>query len=127
VTSSVVLERKRLCFTRAVQLYINPLEHRIQVTGNIGIPKPDNAVSFLFQPSLTFVIALRRRVVVVMPAIELNDQTLCRTEEVHYVTADRRLTAEMRAFYRQPFQSTPERAFMRRRIRTQLFGCCAAD
>ena len=116
-----------VCFRRAIYLHVNLLHHCAEVTGNIRIPETDNAVSFLFQPSLTFTIALCGRVVVVMPAIEFNDQAFCRAEEVHYVAADRRLTPEMRALHRPFFQRTPESALVRRRIGAQFLGCGAAD
>jgi len=103
----MVLQWKSLCFTGAIQLDINAFEHCIQVTGNIGIPEADNAISFLFQPSLPFAIAFGCCVVIVMSAVHFNDQMLCWTEEVHNVGSDRRLTSEMGTFYRQLFQSAP--------------------
>ena len=68
--------------TSAIQLKVNLLHHRVEITGHIRIPETDDPVSFLLQPCLPFAIALGRRVVVVMPAIEFDDQSLCRTKEV---------------------------------------------
>jgi hypothetical protein len=42
-----------------------------------------------------------------MPAIQFDDQSLGRTEEVDDVRADRRLTPEMRALDWKFFQSAP--------------------
>ena len=38
-----------------------------------------------------------------MPAVEFNDETLGRTEEIHDVGTDRHLPPEMRAVYREFF------------------------
>ena len=91
----MVLQSHALSLSRAVHFDVNLLQHRVEIAGNIGIPEADNSVSFLFQPGLPFAIARCCRVLVVMPAIELNDETFCWTEEVNNVAADRRLTPEM--------------------------------
>jgi len=96
----MVLQWKSFCFPGAIQFHINAFEHRIQVTGNIRIPEADHPVSLLLQPHLPFAIALGDRIVVVMTAIELNDQTFCWAEEVHNIGTDRRLTPEMCTFDR---------------------------
>ena len=112
----MVLEWERFRFTRAIHLHVNLLHHRIQIAGNIRIPEADNPVSFLFKPSLPFAIALGDRIVVVMPAIELDNETLCRTEEIHNIGTDQRLTSEVRAFDRQFFQRAPNNSLMRCRM-----------
>jgi hypothetical protein len=91
-----------------MQLHINPFECCLQIAGDFRIPEPDDAISLLLQPKLPLAIALGSFVVVMMSAVEFNDQTFRRAEEVDDVRADRRLTSEMGSFYRQFFQRTPQ-------------------
>jgi hypothetical protein len=76
---------------------------------------------------LSFAVASRCRVFVVVSTIEFNDEALCWTEEVHDIRSDRRLSPEMCTFYRQLFQSTPENPLMRRGIRSQFLSCGAPN
>jgi hypothetical protein len=71
---------------------------------------------------LRFIVALCRRIVIVMPAIKLDDQFLRGTKEVHDIGTNRRLSPEVRAFHGQLFQCPPQYAFVRRRVRPQ-FPC----
>jgi hypothetical protein len=82
---------------------IDSFQHRIQVASNIRIPEADNAVSFPLQPSLPFAVTIGGRVLVMMPAIEFDDETLCGAEEVHDIVTDWSLSPEMRAFDRHFF------------------------
>ena len=70
---------------------------------------------------------LSRRILIVMPAIKLDDQPLCWTKEVYDIRAYRRLPSEVRALDRQLLQRTPQHALMRRRIRPQFLRRRTAD
>jgi hypothetical protein len=110
-----------------MQFDIDPLEHRRQIAVDVGIPETDNAISFLLEPKLPFVIAFGVLVIMVMPAVEFDDQMLGGTEEIHDIGANWSLTAEVGAVYREFFQRTPQDALVRRRVGSQLVGCCSAD
>ena len=69
----MVLEGFRLSLARAIQLDINSLKHCSQIARDVRIPKSNNAVSFLLQPKLPLTIALGRLVLIVMPAVQLDD------------------------------------------------------
>ena len=78
-----------------MQFDIDPLEHRRQIAADLGIPETDNAISFLLKPKLPLVIALGVLVIIVMAAVEFDDQMLGGTEEIHDIRADWSLTAEV--------------------------------
>jgi hypothetical protein len=119
----VVSKWNRFSFTSAIQLDVNLLHHRVQISSHIRIPEADEPIAFPFQPGLPFAIARGCRIIVMVPAIKLDNQLLCRTKEVHDIWTDRRLPPEMCAFDRQLFQGAPKYALMRRCIRPQLLGC----
>jgi len=88
-----------LSLTRTVQFDVDSFEYCRQITVDLGIPKANDAVPFLLQPHLPFVITLGDLIVIVMAAVEFNDEMPGGTEEVDYVPADRCLPPEMRAVY----------------------------
>jgi hypothetical protein len=92
---------------RTVQLHINPFEYCRQIAGDLGIPEADNTISLLFKPKLPFAVALGGFVVVVMSAVELEDQMLGWAEEVDDIGTNRRPPPEMCALYREFFQCAP--------------------
>ena len=96
----MVFQWSGVSFARAIQLHIKSFEHSIQVAGNIRIPEADYPESLLLQPRLPFAIALGDCIIVVMSAIQFNDQAFCRTEEVYDIRPYRRLTPKMCALYR---------------------------
>ncbi len=110
-----------------MQLHINPFEYSPQVTGDLGIPKADNTVSFLLKPKLPVAIAFSRLIVIVVSAVEFDDEICCRAKEIDDIGTDRRLPPKMRAVHRQFFQRAPQCALVWRRIGAQSFGCCPAD
>ena len=103
---------------RAIELEINAFEYPRQVVVDLGIPKPENTIAFLFQPKLPLLIVARCSVFVVMPAVEFNDQPLGRTEKVHDIRTDGCLSSEMCSVDRKRLQGAPQHAFVRRGIRT---------
>jgi len=82
-------------------------KYRRQITGDLRIPEADNTISLLLKPKLPFAIALGGFVVVMMPAVEFDDQTLGWAEEVYDIGTDRRLAPEVCAIYREFFQGAP--------------------
>ena len=94
-------------FTRTVDLHINSFEHSRQITGDLGIPKSNDTISFLLKPKLPFTIAGSILVFIVMSAVDFDDEAGGRTEKVHNVGADRRLTSEVRPVYRKLFKRAP--------------------
>ena len=107
LSSSVVLQRHGFRFASVVELDINPLQHSAEVSRDFRVPEPDDAEALFFEPLLSLAIAHCRFIVVVMPAVEFDDQPLGRTEEVDDIGANRSLLSEMRAFRRQFLQRTP--------------------
>jgi len=61
------------CLTRTKQLHINSFEHRRQIASDLRIPEADNTIPLLLKPKLPFAIALGGFVVIMMPAVEVND------------------------------------------------------
>jgi hypothetical protein len=89
--------------TRTVQLDINPFQYRRQINGDLRIPESNDTVSFLFQPKLSCAIPLRSFVVIMMSAIEFNDEMLGRAKEINDIRTNRRLAPEVGAVYGQLF------------------------
>jgi hypothetical protein len=92
-----MFEASGFAFACAIEFNVNPFEHRVQLARNLGIPEPDDAISFPLKPKLPFPIALRGFVIIVVSAVEFDDQVRGRTEKIYDVRTDWRLTAEVRA------------------------------
>jgi hypothetical protein len=86
---------RRFRFTRTVQLDVNPFQHRFEIVVDVRIPESDDAVPFTLKPRLANTISYGYLVLVVMSAIEFNDEARSRTEKIHYIRADRRLTPKV--------------------------------
>ena|SRR5580704_6220583 len=99
-----------------MQLHINPFEYSRQVTGDLGIPEAHDTISLLLKPKLPFAIAFGSLVLVVVSAVELDDEVRGRAEEIDDIGTDRSLTSKMRAIHRQFLQSTPQQALVWRRV-----------
>jgi len=106
-----------------MQLHKNAFEHCRQITADLRIPEADHTISFLLEPKLPFAIALGGFVVIMMSAVEFNDQTLGWAEEVYDIGTDRCLASEVRAIYREFFQSAPQCALVWCRVGSESFGC----
>jgi hypothetical protein len=76
-----VFQPHRFGVTRTVKLQINPFEHRGKIGGDLGIPESDNAVSFFLEPKLSFAISSGSLVVIMMPAVEFDDEMRGRAEK----------------------------------------------
>ena len=100
-----MLQWRNVRFARTVQLNINPLEHRGEVGSDLGIPESQHAISLVLEPELSLAIAFGGLIVIVMSAIELDDESLGRTEKINHITPDGRLSAEVSAFQRKLFES----------------------
>jgi hypothetical protein len=107
LSSAVVLQWRDFSLTRTIQLHINAFEYCRQIAGDLRIPEADNAISFPLKPKLPLAIAIGSFVVIVMSAVEFNDQTLGWAEEVDDKGTDRRLPPEVRAIHRELFQGAP--------------------
>jgi hypothetical protein len=110
-----------------MQLDVDSLEYGIQATRNLRIPESDDAISFFFKPELPFIVAPSDFVVIMMSAIELNDQMCGRAEEIDDIWANRCLTPEVRSLRGKFFQRTPQRTLMRSSAGSQSFRRCAPD
>jgi hypothetical protein len=105
-----------------MDLDIDSFENRVQIGRYLRVPEPNNAISLLFEPSLSLDVALRLVITVVMPAIELNDEAPRWTKEVNDIWADRRLSSEVGAFERNLLECPPQDALVRRGIGSQFFA-----
>ena len=112
--------------TRAIQFHIDSFEYARQVFSNLGIPEADDAITLLLEPKLSFVISLGGLIIVMMSAVQFNNEMLGWTKEVDHIRTDRGLTPEVRAIYRELFQGAPQRALVRCRIGSESFGRCSA-
>jgi hypothetical protein len=110
-----------------MQLDIDPFEYGIQVPRDFRIPEPDDAIPFFFKPELPLMIAASGFVVIMMSAIELNDQMCGRAEEIDDIWSNRCLTPEVRSLRGKFFQRTPQRTLMRSNAGSQSFRRCAPD
>jgi hypothetical protein len=90
-----MLQARCLSLARTMQLGINPFQHRVQFVRKLRIPKSDDTIAFFLKPGLPVAIMSGDFVVVVMSAIELNNQMCRRTEKIYDVGTDRRLTSEV--------------------------------
>ena len=122
-----MFQGRRFSLARAMQLYVNSLKHRMQIACDLGIPKANDAISFLFQPKLSFLIPRCGFIFIMMSAVQFDDQAGGLAEKVHHVGADRRLPPEMCALYREFFQSTPQCALVRSGSGPQSFGGRTTD
>jgi hypothetical protein len=86
-----------LSFARAVQGGINRLKHTIHIVGEIVVPKPNDSITFRFQPSGTTLVSQAVRFSVVLGAIELDDQACRHAGEVSNVGSDWNLPTKMRS------------------------------
>ena len=103
LSAALVSHRHSFRATRTIKLRVNPFEHRGKICGDLGIPEADDAVSFFLKPTLSFAIAPGGLVVVMVPAVELDDQMRGRAEKVHDIGANRRLSPEVGSLDRQSF------------------------
>jgi hypothetical protein len=87
-----------------MQLNVNSFQYGIQVIRNLRIPEPDDAITLSLKPELSHAITPRALVVVVMPAIELDNETCGGAEEINDVGTDRCLATEVRAGHGWFFQ-----------------------
>jgi hypothetical protein len=60
--------------SRPIQLHIDPFEYSCQVTGDLGIPEADDAITLPLKPKLPFTITFGSFILVVMSAVEFNDE-----------------------------------------------------
>ena len=97
-----------------MEFCINRFEHSVEIARDLGIPKADDAVSLILKPPLAYMIALCFLILIVMSAIRFDDEPLGRTEKIHEIGADRRLSSEMGALGWKLLESSPQRALMRR-------------
>ena len=108
LSSSPVFQRFSFGLPRTAQLHINPFEYSRQVGGDLGIPEADNTISFLLQPKLPFTIVFSRLVLVMVTAVEFDDEMCGRAKQIDDIGTDRSLSPKMRAIHRQFFQGTPQ-------------------
>ena len=94
---SAVFQRVGFGLKRSVQLDIDAFQNGGQIGCDLRVPESNNAIAFVLEPALAFEVSFGDIILVVMPAIELDDQALCWTEEVDDVSTDRSLPAEVRA------------------------------
>jgi hypothetical protein len=96
LSPSEVFQRFDFRLPRTMQFDIDSFRHSCQIRSDLRIPKANDAISFLLQPVLSLAITLGCLILIVVSAVELNDQMLGGAEEVDDVRTDRRLPSEMR-------------------------------
>jgi hypothetical protein len=116
-----------LSLARSVQFNVNSFEHSVQIARYFRVPESDDSVSLPLKPKLPIAVTLSILIIVVMPAVEFDDQTLGGAEEIYHIATDWSLTPEVCAVCRQFFQRTPQDALVRCRIGSQFVRCCSAD
>ena len=108
LSATTVLQPHRIRFARAVKLDIDALEHRRKIGGDLGIPEPHDAISFFLKPMLSFAVTPGIVIVIVVSAIDFNDEPLGRAEKVDDVPADRRLSPEVCALEWNLLERSPK-------------------
>ena len=116
--SPLMFQSCDVSLARAVKLNVNSLEHRVQIARDLRIPETDDAISFPFEPKLPCTVTFGGFVAAVVSAVKFDDQVRGRTEEIHDIRTDRRLTAKVRAGDGKFAQGTPQDPLVRGRIRT---------
>ena len=81
----------RFGILRAIKFEINSFEHGVKLFADFRIPEPEDAITFVLQPLLPGAVLPGGFVLIVMPAIELDDQVCSRAKEIHHIATDRRL------------------------------------
>jgi hypothetical protein len=66
-------------------------QHRGPISQNVGIPEAKDPIALRLKPAVAHFILLR---IGVLPAIEFNDQPALKTDEIDYVSSNRRLPAK---------------------------------
>ena len=127
LSAPLVLQPRDFGIGCAIKFDVNPFEHRRKIAGNLGIPKPHDPISLFLKPKLSLAIILCNIVAVVMPTVQFDNEPFGWTEKVDDVWTDRRLSSEMRAFYREFSQGAPQYTFVRRRVGPQFLRGCASD
>lgn len=112
-------------FTRAMHLNIDLLQHGLEITSYLGIPKTQYTIALLLQPPLPRAIVPRRLAIAVVSAVDLDDETFCWAEKIDDIGTKRRLPPKMSTAPRKLFQRAPKQPLMRCRISPQ-FSCRAA-
>jgi hypothetical protein len=82
---------------RAVKLDIDSFEHGIQIADDLRIPKANHAIALALQPRLSIAVSFGIRGFVVMPAVQLDDESFRGAKEIHDIWSNRCLSPEMRS------------------------------
>jgi hypothetical protein len=67
----------------AMQRFVNSREHAVQISIYFIIPKSQNLKSLLYELTITYVVALRMCIEVMLTAIDLNYEPMLETDEVN--------------------------------------------
>jgi len=95
---------------------------RIALAEHVRIPKAENAITFGFEPLLSFGVALDFKVTSVLAAVQLNHKILRMAHEIHDKRTDRRLAAKAQSTEAVRAESHPESSFGIGHFRTHRFG-----
>jgi hypothetical protein len=85
----------RFRFSRAIQLDVNPLHYGFDIGVDVRILKSNDTIPFMLEPRLANTIPYGCLVLVVMSAIEFNDEARSRAEKIHHIRSNWRLTSEV--------------------------------
>ena len=90
-----------------MKLDVDLLKNSVQTPRNIRVPEPDDAITLFLEPLLSLKISHSRFIIIVVPAIDFDDETSCGTKEVDDVWPDWRLSSKMRPNLGNLFKSPP--------------------
>src|SRR4051812_13325183 len=93
---------------RAIQGGIDGVENAVEIVAQLGIPEPEHAVAFAFEPAGPGFVPESHVVPAVVPAVKFDEQSCLQASEIRHITADRNLPAKMAAVEGNAFKRSPE-------------------
>ena len=112
---------------RAIQGRVNGVENAVQVPGEFGVPEPDDAVAFLFEPTGSGFVFGRNLTLRMMATVELDEKAGLEAGEVRDVGADGDLAAEVAPIDRNASQGAPENPLRLGGVRAELLCSFASE
>jgi hypothetical protein len=92
-----VLQRTRFGISRAVYGGADRVQYSIDVVGDVVVPKTDNAVALVIEPSRAFIVVRLFQGISMLRAIHLDDKARRHACKICKIRADGYLSPEMRA------------------------------
>ena len=96
---------------RRFQSLVDRLQNTIDIFQNLIIPEAQHAIALRVEIRVTRCISGQMRCLIMLPAVDLNDEPCLVASKICEIRSDRCLATEMRLRQGQPFQVTPKFLF----------------